>query len=311
MKMRSRALVATTTAFALIAGTFSPALAAEAPADGDDLCPSVVVVAARGSEQNEEFPPTSYAEGSPWVSNGFEGPNIKGFLKRAQQHHLDTTGESLMEDVLVMGLDDEIYPADFPVPKLAEDDEELETLEMVRRVQVLLAETPAQEIVGDSLQSFAKSLRSGVRGVRGMIEGYEASTGCAPGYILIGYSQGALVLAPHEKWLQESGRLVGSIYFGSPLVTAGDRTAIGTAAHGGMLKTSSENAPDSGNVNKLNYCLPDDFVCDLSVDAVSNGIQGASGGVHATYFLDGQTQPEDASVAERFAGWVSGYTSRS
>lgn len=282
---------------------------------GPQGCPEVVVVAARGSDQNEYLEPTRYSDEAPWVSNGYEERNIRAFLHFSEQRHREQTGTSLMKDVHVLGLDASVYPAEFPVPHLTEDGEDVENREFARRAVDTVRERPAHLLAYDATVGFAESLHAGIRGTMGYIDSWEEQTGCAPGYILIGYSQGALVLAPQEEALAERGQLIGSLYLGNPLLTPGDSTVIGQPARGGGLLSSLPGVVQptlAGDAERLNYCAEDDFVCDVTSSAIRGSVT-TKGGVHANYFLEIEengASEHDEQVADTFAGWVTGYTSR-
>lgn len=316
-------------ATALAAGTLAlslaPAVTAGAPADGGvasrgsepavvstaapqrttGQCPEVTVLAARGSEQNGELIPTRYSDSAPWVSNGFEAQTLSDFLHLAEQRHLAGTGESLMAQVDVLALDDTVYPAALPLPALAEEGEELALTETARRVRELLDQTPAHEIAGQAAQAMVASVDSGIRGTGEVITEYEATTGCQPDYILLGYSQGAVVLTAQEQELHESGRLLGAIYLGNPLLPAGDPSTVGQGRSGGLLGAAAERVlPTAPIHNRLNYCLAGDFVCAPTVEAAADAL-GDGGGAHATYFLGGDFSADDLAVVDTFASWIT------
>lgn len=278
----------------MLAGALAAAVLAPAPASAavqQQECPSLVVLAARGSEQNEVLRPTSYSPESPWVSNGYEEKNIRAFLHFAEARHRAETGESLLADVHVLALDDTVYPASLPLPALAEPGEELDALQTAGRLGEVLRETPAHVIAHEAATGFAGSLHSGINGTMGYVDAWEAETGCRPGYVLVGYSQGAVVLLAQEAELTRRGQLVGSLYFGNPL-------------HAVMQGRGSES-------NGVSHCAPGDYVCDLTSSAAQSALANG-GGVHNGYFLDVDQGPagSDAHVADRFREWVSGYTSR-
>lgn len=283
----------------------SAALPTAASQSTADRCPAVTVVAARGSEQNEELLPTRYSESAPWVSNGYEAENLRGLLQLAEQRHLVATGQSLMADVAVLALDDTVYPAALPLPALAEEGEELALEETARRVHELLNQTPAHEIVGDAARAMVASVDSGIRGTDEVIAEYEAATGCAPSYVLLGYSQGAVVLTAQEQDLQESGRLLGAIYLGNPLLAAGDPSTIGQGRSGSLLGPVAEQfLPTAQIPNRINYCRAGDFVCAPTPDAAVDAL-GGGGGAHAAYYLADEFSTDDVAVADAFASWVT------
>lgn len=256
------------------------------------VCPEIVVLAARGSEQNNHLEPTSYSQESPWVSNGYEAESIRAFLHYAEARHREQTGTSLLADVQVLGLDDTVYPASLPVPALAERGENLDLGQTVGRLGEILRQTPAHVIAQDAVGGLLGGLESGINGTIGYIDAWETRTGCHPGYILIGFSQGAVVLIPQEPKLKERGQLVASLYIGNPL-----HPVVGA----GPSRSDS-----------FSYCIDGDFACNLTSStgqaALANG-----GGVHDEYFgaVDGQPREGDGDVADQFAGWITGYNPRS
>lgn len=273
------ALVGLPVAAAALAG---PIVVPSAQAQPGQTCPDVVVLAARGSEQNEHLEPTRYHAESPWVSNGFEAENIRAFLHFTESRH-----PGVLRNVQVLGLDDTVYPARMPLPALAEEDEDLDAVQMSSRVGSLLSPTPPHVIAQDALGGLVHGLHSGITGTPGFIDAWEAETGCTPGYVLVGYSQGAVVLSTQERALHERGRLAGALYFGSP---------------GGV--------PGASISNKQSYCLDGDYACNLTSSNAADAL-GSGGGVHNEYFLAADAQPteQDAHVADAFAGWITGYTS--
>lgn len=288
-------------------------------AGGTSACPDVVVVAARGSDQNDPVP-TSYSPESPWVSNGYEGPNIQGMIQLAESRHREQTGQSLMRNVHVLAIDDTVYPAVLGLPPLAEQGE-LRTLEQLSsRLVVIHNEEPLPEIAVNAGPRFLASIRSGMEGTLGYIDAWEAETGCRPGYVLVGYSQGAAVLTAQESALAERGRLIGSLYLGNPLMRPGDPAVIGAPESGHGLLSSLPVLPaqvagdfaglqGASESRRLNYCATADVVCDLTPESVGHSLTTA-GGVHIDYFLYDGTTPTDADieVVDTFAEWVSGYT---
>lgn len=274
-------------------------------------CPAVTVLAARGSEQNEQLDPTRYSEQSPWTSNGYEERNLRGFLRYAEERHLAQTGQSLLAEVRVLALDDTIYPATLPLPQLAEEGEELDVIQTVQRAGRLLAEKPANVILDEAVTGFLGSMSSAVDGAGDFLAADEAATGCRTDYILLGYSQGALVLSSLEQQLAEQGRLAGVLYLGNPALTAGDITTVGDPTNGaGLMQLSSDLLwPLAEGTERVNYCLRDDVVCDTTLASIPASL-GDGGGRHLTYFQEEERTAADAVVADRFAAWVGDYTSQ-
>src|SRR5699024_5363946 len=104
----------------ILAGMTAPAGHAAAQ---EQTCPDTVVLAARGSDQNEEygeyFGPQRYSEHSE-LSNGYEGPNFTALFHQVEQRHPGT-----MDSVYVLALDVDAYPASMDLPPLAEESENL------------------------------------------------------------------------------------------------------------------------------------------------------------------------------------------
>ncbi|WP_150114287.1 hypothetical protein [Corynebacterium oculi] len=306
----SSLLVALAVCGSMAASVSTAHAAPEAPA----RCPAVTVIAARGSEQNENLEPTRYSPEAPWESNGYEEENIRAFFQFSEQRYRERTGESLMRDVQVLPLDASVYPASLHVPRIAEVGEEMTALETLRRVGQLLRETPAQEIAGNAVRGFLDSLVHGTLSVDNVIRDYEAESGCQPHYVFFGYSQGAMLLSARERDIQESvqGRLAGTLYIGNPLLAWGDPSLVGEPKHGvgllGLAPLNSRTLSAVDEQHRLNYCLRDDFVCDAGWESATKALSGG-GGAHALYFLNAAAHPEQATAAEEaladsFARWV-------
>ncbi len=295
---------------ACLAMTLTPAAAAQEIAqETPATCPEVAVVAARGSEQNQGITPRRYAEDSPWVSNGYEASNIGQFLELAEQRHLDRTGRSLLRDVPVIALDDSVYPASLALPSIGADEQNLPPGVALNRVGQILGETPLPALVGEALRSFVGSVSDGVTMTRGYLTDWEETTGCRPDYVLVGYSQGALVLNAHETSLASQGRLRGVVYLGNPLLTAGDPSIVGNRiTAGGVLKAvPTAWRQTAWEVPRVNYCLVGDLVCDVSAESIDEVVLDPAGELtHVRYFDDPAYAATDAIVADVFAGWIAG-----
>lgn len=273
-------------------------------------CPAVAVVAARGSEESVAPGPTSYSTESRWVSNGYEGYQIHSFLRYAEERHLAQHGEPLLGEVPVLALAPAVYPAALPLPVIAEEGEELAALEVAVRVNALLNRVSALEIAQEALRDLAGSLYSGITGTAAHLAEWEEATGCAPDYILVGYSQGAVVLTAQEQSLAEQGRLVGALYLGNPWVVPDEPTLVGGAdPGGGMLQRVPRQwqRPAEG-VPRLNYCLPGDLACDASLasglSAAEDAAQTGGLGAHTDYFTGEAPREHDDQVADMFAAWI-------
>lgn len=305
-----RVLGALLLSFLLVAGG-QPSVAATP--DTPESCPAVAIVAARGSEQNDDLLPTKYSDQSDLVSNGFEAEQLRSFLQFAESRHSEKTGGSLLAGVPVLALDDTIYPAALPLPALAEQDEELEPLETVYRLAAILEDQPAHMIVETAARDFGASLQTAIDGAPGVLAAGELETGCSPDYLFLGYSQGAMVLTALEQKLAEQGRLAGVLYLGNPLLRPGSGSVVGTPARGGGLLSSVPPSllPEPAyGVDRINYCVRGDFACDTTPESLSASL-ASGGGVHTEYFLGDVPSADDGLVADIFAGWISDYTNAS
>lgn len=270
------------------------------------VCPAVVVIAGRGSGQNTRLVPTRYSETAPWVSNGREAETWRAFFHAAEaQYQLDNPGESLMEDVHVLGLPEELYPATHIRPPVDLSD----------------AGSSAGAVLSSTIDGYFASIDQGTEGVREAITRLEADTECTPQYILAGYSQGAVALLPNERELETAGKLAGAIYLGNPLLTPNHPDLIGTGATGGgILHRDRPNVEEfAATPNRLDYCIAGDLICDLHLESLSAGSSrtpGSSvglvqvlgdllGGPHLAYFDGPASLPEDeVAVTRAFASWV-------
>lgn len=276
------ALFATAIATAVTA-TLSP-VAPTPEADAQTRCPAVAVIAARGSGQNTQIYRTKYSWAAPWTSNGWEGETIRAFLQHAERRYAATHGgNSLMKDVEVIGLEPRYYPATFPeydVPSVAVPSTILQALALA-----LQYANPVWMMARRVATEFVDSVQIGRTGVMQMVNDYERRSGCRPKYILSGYSQGAMILLDHERELARRGQLAGVVYFGNPNTAAGDWSTVGVPAGGagGMLGFLPFNTKTAGATpNRVNYCLPQDSVCDLSIQTLQ--ASQPTGGNHARYF---------------------------
>ncbi|MHA2789552.1 cutinase family protein [Corynebacterium sp. S7] len=264
-------------------------------------CADVAVVAARGSGQNTHIYPTQYSVEDSRASNGWEAENIRAFLHLSEARYKEThAGESLMKGVDVIGIDDTTYPANPQEADMPDLESEESIMEELARIV-----GPGPSII-DELPSLAismvESFTQGHTGVIGEIDAYEAETGCAPSYILIGYSQGASILQGQERELADRGQLAGVLYFGNPMTNYQDPAMVGVEnGAGGFLGNTPWNSiTTAATDNRLNYCLPIDLVCDTSVEILV--ASATTPGVHANYFLE--ESPWDDHVADTFGQWV-------
>ena len=261
-----------------------------APAPGhaaalEQTCPVTVVLAARGSDQNEEygeyFGPQLYS-GNSAPSNGYEGPNFTAMFHQLEQRHPGT-----MDSVYVLALDDEAYPAAMGLPPLAEEGENIGLIELVQRAVGIVQQYPIHDLIHSVAVGFIDSVRSGMSNAPKAVEEYEATTGCNPHYVGAGFSQGALVTPSVEKYLANTGRLKGAVTIGNPLHKypwAMERAAL----------------PEG---RRVDYCLNGDFVCDFSLEAASDALS-TKAEVHASYFLNEPTA-QDVRVIDAVAGLLN------
>lgn len=247
-------------------------------------CPSVVALAARGSEQNWQIRPARYSGQTAWTSNGFEERTIRTFFGRLERDHLARTGESIMKDVYVLGLTSAEYPAALPLSS-----------------------------GGSTAVEFGQSLSSGRAHVFDAIDHLEAQSGCHPMYLLVGYSQGAMVLDGMEQEFIRRGRFLGSLLIANPELRPDDPTVIGHRPIAGGL-ASAVTTPRAATANMINYCLPGDLVCDGAPEQLptaGSSVLAAqldtgdirSGRIHLQYFV--QEKPWDAEIFVEVAGWIS------
>lgn len=273
--------------FSVIAGFVLAGLApvtAHAASFGQ-TCPDTVVLAARGSDQNEEngeyFGPQRYSENAE-PSNGYEGPNFAALFHQVEQRHPGT-----MDSVYVLALDEDAYPANMDLPPLAEEGENIGSIEMVQRAVGIVQQYPLGELLHSVAFGAIDSLRSGVNNAPTVVEDYEAMTGCSPRYVVAGYSQGALVTTSVEKYLADTGRLEGAVTIGNPLYKYPQ--AMGRAA-----------LPED---KRVDYCLAGDFVCDFSLEAANDALSNKAER-HASYFLNEPTA-QDIQIIDAVAGLLN------
>ncbi|QGU08030.1 Cutinase [Corynebacterium occultum] len=267
-------------------GYYEPAIGIEE----SGVCPAVVVITGRGSGQNFVLVPTRYSDNAPWVSNGREAETWRRFFHAAEaQYQLDHPGQSLMEDVYVLGLDESLYPATHIRPTQDLSD----------------AGSSAGQVIQETASGFFDSVERGTKGVKAAV-GMVEDTGCSPQYILAGYSQGAAALAHAEESLAERGTLAGAIYLGNPLLETGSPWLVGEGAKGGgVLRIQG---PTSGELaateNRVEYCLHEDLVCDLRLATSSVAASGIMG-THLQYFTQNPAhRTDDEAVLRTFATWV-------
>lgn len=261
-------------------------LAGLSPVSGDAVaqervCPDMVVLAARGSDQNEEygeyFGPQRYSANAE-LSNGYEGPNFTALFHSVEQRHPGT-----MDSVYVLALDDEAYPANMDLPPLAEEGENISAVEMVQRAVGITKQYPIGELLHSVAFGLVDSLRAGVTNAPKVVEEYEADTGCKPRYVVAGFSQGALITTSVEKYLADTGRLHGAVTIGNPL-------------HKYLWMMERAVLPED---KRVDYCLDGDFVCDFSLEAANDALS-TKAEKHASYFLN-ELSEQDIRVIDEVA----------
>jgi hypothetical protein len=242
--------------------------AGTATGQADGTCPSTVVLAGRGSEQNQVTYP-----GGPLArySNGWEGEPGSHLLTFTLAEHPEILDDGTTQ---IIGITDEHYPARFPLPKSVAD------------------VTPAGLV--QSAQLTTDSVIRSFTGGQTQVDDWEATTGCRPDYITVGYSQGELPMLGVQRDLAEEGRLRGVLAFGNPL-----HHLPGARGFPGVPR----------DVPSLDYCVPDDVVCDTSVRSAFLALTDPDdAGVHADYFEDavaGGPSAGDRHVADTLADWLS------
>lgn len=262
-------------------------------------CPGTVIVAARGNDSKDPHSATRYSEQSDFVSNGREGLNIRTFLQYTEARYAQAhQGTSLLKNTYVLGLMEEYYPADVAIP----------VVDSATDLGGLLPQFG--ELAVGAATSMRNTLEVGIPGARRAIEDYESTTGCTPQYILIGYSLGATVLSQQEAWLSEKGQLAGTLYMGNAHQVAGDPAVIGAVrSPGGLLSWLPQNSPaTAGTPNRIQYCIPDDLVCDPTLTAVQRAIDETDGSPHTRYFLTPEEEVYIDEVADRFTSWIISHT---
>lgn len=286
-----------------VSGALSPTPIAEAGTLNYGQCPANVVVVARGSQQNDQIVRTHYNPESPFISNGYEERNIRGMLLQLEKRH-----PGVLKNTMVMGLLPQYYEAAFPLPQVAQDGEEMTAEEATQRIAQVLKYTPAHVVATTAIAGFQESYRKGLAGTVQAINDFEADTGCHPKYVLVGYSQGTMVLGDAEHMLAERGQLAGVIRLGDPYQRPGAANTFGNPRVGkGLLVYAPDiwpTTPPVEGVPRINYCLRDDIICDTSPTAAQVSAHTV-GGTHVHYFLDKFPAGEDdGRVLDRLASWL-------
>lgn len=265
-------------------------------------CPETVIVAACGSEQNEpdnDVVPTQYNPGQP-ASNGWEAHSLRHFFQLVEYRHPGAFG-----DTFVLGLPPEYYPAAFPSPALNETGEDLTSSKRVQSLARIVAEEPPHRIAYHALAGFADSMATAVPGIPRAVADYEAATGCAPRYVLAGYSQGAMVLGITEQTLdrQTGGRVAGVFTFGAPPNPIAELP-------GGLLENLPPVSSTPATDQRLNFCRTGDVVCAPNLQNLATVLSTGELGAHDEYFqavaVDPTlASPEEQAVADTFATWLA------
>lgn len=276
-------------AFVASASVLTGAAVTAPEASAQDRCPAVVLIAARGSGQNGgyEWTPTQYGA-SGWVSNGREGSTIRSFLHHTEAVHQRDTGDSLFTNVQVIGIDERAYPANFPENDFRQPTNIREAL------------TEVTERAVPKAQAFLHSVTVGRVGAEATVRGYEATTGCHPKYLLVGFSQGAAVITKLESTLAREGKLAGAVYLGSPYTSANDPHRFGTGLSGnGVLSMSPSNQMRiRSNDRRIEYCVQGDVWCDFNGQKVANQSVDNPWG-HNQYYVGNTPFPGDRDEVSR------------
>lgn len=185
----------------------------------------------------------------------------------------------------MLGIDAAHYEAGPHLPSFAEDGEEVDLSHAAPEIAAALAAKPLHQYAHDTIWGLYNSASKGIGGTEKFIAEYEARTGCTPTYLLVGYSQGAVVLGAQEQRLAERGQLGGVFFLGNP-----------------MHKFPQHSGFATGTDRRYSYCHGGDFVCDTSLASIGSALAN-SAGVHAEYFLEPRTG--DVAAAEKFASWLN------
>lgn len=213
-------------------------------------------------------------------------------LHQAEKRHLEQTGKSLLASVDVLALNEHIYPAQMDIPAIANPGEELGLVETLKRVAAVLIETPLHMLVRNAVTGFLEGLERGRVSTPDYLTAYEQQIGCAPSYILMGCSQGALVLSHKEAALEKKGQLKGVFYMGNPLMGSDSVNRYTTTRVGhrgdevgllGWLPVSWQ--PQSAKTNHVELCSEGDFACDTTMKSLTTSFSSRAD-QHAENFID-------------------------
>lgn len=299
----SRHITALATAVLIVAGLgiggLGVASAAAPEIEQTEKCAETVVLVARGSDQNTDGKDILPRQTTAGYSNGYEGENLRVLVDKVQWG----------PGTRVLPLDADAYPADMQLPTLFKDEEDAELSSAALRIGEVLRNRPAEGYVAYSLGATRRSLERGAAGLVAQVDAIEA-TGCRPNYVIIGYSQGAVLAQMQEKTIRDrtSGRLRGVVYVGNPLLRPGETRFGGATGNGalagwtGMQIPGLPNTEATWDVPRLNYCVPGDFVCDTTLGHALEALANASG-VHAEYFIT--PRETDQVVVDTLEEWTS------
>lgn len=256
-------------------------------ADEQQQCPRIEIVAARGTSEIG-IGPQKYGSA---VSNGFEGKVLSRLLHFIEQRY----GPEIFDEVVITGIDDTVYRAEPRVPDTVGEPGPPNARKEAAW-ELIQKHGPIRTIV-EPIARFMRSAFDGSVAVPAAMEMKAQDTGCRAQTIVLGYSQGAIVLQPYELQLAREGRLVGTLMIGDPQLKIG-QVNFGQPEHNGGLFAGSSLEPQQ-LVPRFEYCKRKDFICDTSLD-VAGGLD-----VHQSYF-DPQVMrdADEEAVAELLAQWV-------
>lgn len=308
--LRSRIIIASTIIFCMLSNQL--AYAQTHTRNNLPQCSNITILAARGSEENrwehyQKIQPHllfNSANLAPYHSNGYEGETLARVLSYTRDHYAKQhQGADVFEQVEVLGLAPEVYAAALPVPALAQEDEELSTWQTLTRLSQLLARESVISLLKIAAYGLVQGFISALQATPDYLMEYEARRQCRPNYIVLGYSQGAVLLQLLERTLARDHHILGIMYLGNPL--------LDTTTHPGIvLGASTRQAPVIGHISvqtptipRIDYCLQGDFACDFSLSNAWRS-SGQRGGIHATYFHPDYPRAVDAQAAEHLTQWI-------
>ncbi len=161
----------------------------------------------------------------------------------------------------------------------------------------------------------------GTLGVRTLIDTLNVQAEACPdqGFVLLGYSQGALVIG--DALVDPDVRLVGGtvgelhseatdriraiVFYGDPRLVGGEEYNFGTDTGTNGLLPRPFGSLEAFADRIRDYCVPSDFVCQTAIDAVE--LDGGAAGVgldeqgHVEYFNNGMQQDGAAFAITKLA----------